>query len=557
MSTTKRGRLFPRPFRIDGSYCERGSSSSSYTAGASIYFDGDSEDEIISSDPHNTSSSNAPPSSSSSRPPLFSSELPPPSIHERFNKDGTENVEWARYQSTLRLKSKWDSIYERYKDAHLIEQDEIEVVLSDKAKEGLTRKKRKKKSGGKVGVKKRRRLPFGRVGEDSATESDSEFGTSDTSSSSDELPPSSSSSSGGLRVVRDCGILRNLASTLHFGSFMKEEELSALEAVDFLDADGEDVRGAATAADGSSLPSSEGSTSTSTKATTTRKDDQDDEDAFSEVEVGSDEDEIGGWGETGFVRSQYPEFDDDQGRTGLSSRTEAEDVEQGKGSSSSSSGHRRHDPDLEEFLLAEEQRRRLCASSSSGSEGGDLEEEEEAAVVVSSVGSQSGAVPLSDLMEEQQEYMSSDDDLDLLHVPRRKGPTAETLTPKPTQEETRLRSITEIQRPPALKKAAMVVSAPSSSAPTTTKPLHFLPSFEEAQRSKRTAVDGILARWTHEQETYLAQLEEDAFFRFDLGISRPNFGVQGEAGGGNGVWDSLPISYRGIPGLEQMLLEHS
>ncbi|KAE8267585.1 hypothetical protein A4X09_0g4764 [Tilletia walkeri] len=550
MSTTKRGRLFPRPFRIDGSYCERGSSSSN-TAGASIYFDGDSEDEIISSDPRTSSSSNAP--SSSSRPPLFSSELPPPSIHERFNKDGTENVEWARYQSTLRLKSKWDSIYERYKDAHLIEQDEIEVVLSDKAKEGLTRKKRKKKSGGKVGVKKRRKLPFGRVGDDdSAAESDSEFGTSDTSSSSDELPPSSSSSSGGLRIVRDCGILRNLASTLHFGSFMKEEELSALEAVDFLDADGEEVVGGAGTA---TLPSSEGS---SKKATTTRKDDQDDEDAFSEVEVGSDEDEIGGWGETGFVRSQYPEFDDDQGRTGLS-RTEAEDVEQGKGSSSSSSGHRIHDPDLEEFLLAEEQRRRLCASSSSGSEGGDLGDEEEGdeAVVISSVVPHSGVMPLSDLMEEQQEYMSSDDDLDLLHVPRRKGPTAATPTLKPAQEEARLRPIAEIQRPPALKKAAVMLPAPSSSGPTTTKPLNFLPSFEEAQRSKRTAVDGILARWTHEQETYLAQLEEDAFFRFDLGISRPNFGVQEEGPGGNGVWDSLPVSYRGIPGLEQMLLEHS
>ncbi|GAK66450.1 uncharacterized protein PAN0_013d4672 [Moesziomyces antarcticus] len=43
----------------------------------------------------------------------------------RYNDDGTETVEYLHHQSTQRLKRKWDSIFERFKDAHLQEQDEI------------------------------------------------------------------------------------------------------------------------------------------------------------------------------------------------------------------------------------------------------------------------------------------------------------------------------------------------------------------------------------------------------------------------------------------------
>lgn len=44
---------------------------------------------------------------------------------ERYNPDGTETVEYLHQQSTQRLKRKWDSIFERFKDAHLQDQDEI------------------------------------------------------------------------------------------------------------------------------------------------------------------------------------------------------------------------------------------------------------------------------------------------------------------------------------------------------------------------------------------------------------------------------------------------
>ncbi|KAJ1017825.1 hypothetical protein NDA16_005141 [Ustilago loliicola] len=44
---------------------------------------------------------------------------------QRYNPDGTETVEYLHQQSTQRLKRKWDSIFERFKDAHLQEQDEI------------------------------------------------------------------------------------------------------------------------------------------------------------------------------------------------------------------------------------------------------------------------------------------------------------------------------------------------------------------------------------------------------------------------------------------------
>lgn len=44
---------------------------------------------------------------------------------QRYNPDGTETVEYLHHQSTQRLKRKWDSIFERFRDAHLHEQDEI------------------------------------------------------------------------------------------------------------------------------------------------------------------------------------------------------------------------------------------------------------------------------------------------------------------------------------------------------------------------------------------------------------------------------------------------
>uniref|UniRef100_V5EYK8 Uncharacterized protein n=1 Tax=Kalmanozyma brasiliensis (strain GHG001) TaxID=1365824 RepID=V5EYK8_KALBG len=44
---------------------------------------------------------------------------------QRYNPDGTETVEYLHQQSTQRLKRKWDSIFDRFKDAHLQEQDEI------------------------------------------------------------------------------------------------------------------------------------------------------------------------------------------------------------------------------------------------------------------------------------------------------------------------------------------------------------------------------------------------------------------------------------------------
>ncbi|SPO31111.1 uncharacterized protein UTRI_05247_B [Ustilago trichophora] len=44
---------------------------------------------------------------------------------QRYNPDGTETVEYLHAQSTARLKRKWENIFERFKDAHLHEQDEI------------------------------------------------------------------------------------------------------------------------------------------------------------------------------------------------------------------------------------------------------------------------------------------------------------------------------------------------------------------------------------------------------------------------------------------------
>lgn len=98
----------------------------------------------------------------------FSAPAPPP----QYNEDGTVNLDWARYESAQRLRRKWESIYERFKDAHLEDQDEIYL--------------------GRASVE------------------------------NDEL-----------RVIKDCGSLRALKQQLEFGSFMSEEEREALSFADW------------------------------------------------------------------------------------------------------------------------------------------------------------------------------------------------------------------------------------------------------------------------------------------------------------------------------------
>lgn len=97
----------------------------------------------------------------------FSTERPPP---PQFNEDGSENIEWARHQSALRLKTKWEGIYERFRDAHLEDQDEIYL--------------------GRPGV------------------------------AGDEP-----------RIIRDRGSLRALEKQLRFGSFIRDEDLRAFSVV--------------------------------------------------------------------------------------------------------------------------------------------------------------------------------------------------------------------------------------------------------------------------------------------------------------------------------------
>jgi len=105
------------------------------------------------------------------RKPRFGEGPPRPFVAPRappqFNPDGTESLEWARYQSAERLRCKWESIYERFKDAHLEDQDEIYL---------------------------------GRAGDDDDR----------------------------LRIIKDCGSLRKLRRQLKFGSFMSAQEREAL-----------------------------------------------------------------------------------------------------------------------------------------------------------------------------------------------------------------------------------------------------------------------------------------------------------------------------------------
>lgn len=110
-----------------------------------------------------------------------------PRAPPQFNPDGTESLEWARYQSAERLRCKWESIYERFKDAHLEEQDEIYL---------------------------------GRAGDDDDR----------------------------LRIIKDCGSLRKLRKQLKFGSFMSEKEREALSLTegwdDDVDGTGDDAEAA-------------------------------------------------------------------------------------------------------------------------------------------------------------------------------------------------------------------------------------------------------------------------------------------------------------------------
>ncbi|CAD6974825.1 unnamed protein product [Tilletia controversa] len=442
--SAQRTRFFPRPFRVDGARDDRSS-----TAGVSRHFSEESDDELAG---RREGSSCRP----SSRPPLFSSQLPPPSDQQRYNKDGTTNVEWARYQNTLRLKSKWDSIYERYKDAHLTEQDEIH---------------------------------YERTSQESSASSDS------------DEPPSHSRE---FKIVRDCGTLRNLAGTLQFGSFIKEEELHPLEAVDLSDA--EDVGAPSTALDGKTMPSSSFFKETSSISP---DDEEGADDAFSEVEVGSDEDEIGGWGDTGFTRSQYPEFNQGAARSGSASKNESEEQE----ADIRLAGQHKHDPDLEEFLLAEARRRRFCAPSTGDSEASDTEDFNYQDIASDPPSDPSTAY---DLMEEQQ-YSSSDDDLDLLHSPRKSRPAVPrpARPPSDVAPQMPLPTTGQAQTKELLLVPVRNLASVSGSGASR---LQFLPSFEEARRSKRTGVDAILARWTSEQETHLARLEEDDPFVDEEGM---------------------------------------
>ncbi|KAK0529798.1 hypothetical protein OC835_002234 [Tilletia horrida] len=557
----KRSRFFPQPFRVDG---RRNSSVASTSSG------NDEQQQQQQQQRRRDQSGPSSSSSSVSGPPLFSSELPPPSMHERFNKDGTENVEWARYQSTLRLKAKWDSIYERYKDAHLEDQDEIE--LAPRVREGSKGKSMQGKKRKATAGRKRKRVPFGQLDSDVDSFSDSadEFDSSDPSS--DSGGPSNRSSSG-IRVVRDCGVLRNLAGTLHFGSFIKDEELDALEAV--LD---DDEAANASASASTAKTGQKGTSDTAAGS------DQD-EDTRSEVEFSSDDDdEIGGWGEKAFLQPQYPEFDP---RTQLAA-SEREDNIHGRDDAATAAA-RKYDPDLEEFLLAEERRRRLRAMNTSHDDDEDDDSDvfdftaetdetpnHDAGASSSSLSpaATATAAPGQQIMAEVEEYYSSDDGLDMLGTPKRRKhgqagrPRAKAAAAVPAPATSSVRSRAPVSHPgsaakrPAAPTRTDFVRASGAAGKAdanSLKPAFIIPSFEEAQRAKRSGVEAILLRWTREQEAYLAQEEEEERYRFDLGFSREvTYGrAPTSAVVVVDVFDSLPESYRGMAGLAEMLAEHS
>ena len=97
------------------------------------------------------------------RKPVFGEERPL-TFPERRAPPADDSLEYARYESAERLRLKWESIYERFKDAHLQDQDEIYLGHGDDK----------------------------------------------------------------IRVVKDRGSLRALQKQLRFGAFMSEEEREAL-----------------------------------------------------------------------------------------------------------------------------------------------------------------------------------------------------------------------------------------------------------------------------------------------------------------------------------------
>ncbi|KDN52032.1 hypothetical protein K437DRAFT_272871 [Tilletiaria anomala UBC 951] len=231
-SFTRPGRFFPPPFRVDGrlAYVEEDQSGAD-SPGPSNWLE-------RSNDAHRPKRQRL----------QFTSELAPPVT--RLNPDGTENVEWARYQSALRLKSKWDSIYEKFKDAHLLPQDEIFL---------------------------------------------------------------GSQRHGEMRVLRDRGILRGLKKEINFGHFIKLEEAAEQEE---------------RLLDGTFEP------------------------------VESDEDELGGWGDKSYLKTQYREFDN------IVEEQESQE----------------EDPDLRDFLEAERRRREVMGEESEVELEGDAEEDDESVI---------------------------------------------------------------------------------------------------------------------------------------------------------------------------------
>ncbi|PWN21965.1 hypothetical protein BCV69DRAFT_281873 [Microstroma glucosiphilum] len=133
-----RERFFPPPFRIDRTDEDLETSDAESLAGPSSrvalpikagsptihrsapYLNESGPSHILPHQPQRSSPLRPPPKKR--RKLLFTSQLPP---SQAENEDGTPSVEHMRYRSTMRLKLKWDEIYERFKDAHLQTQDEI------------------------------------------------------------------------------------------------------------------------------------------------------------------------------------------------------------------------------------------------------------------------------------------------------------------------------------------------------------------------------------------------------------------------------------------------
>lgn len=510
----------------------------------------------------------------------------------RYNADGSENPDWLNYQSTLRLKSKWESIYERYKDAHLVEQDEIEMTYEErKRKKGASRSKKGSSSGTRRGRPAQGRRRRRKIGGDVSSEDDT-GDYSDVSASSTVSSESTSSLTygGGIKVVKDCGILRNLAGRLRFGSFIKDEELDALDAEEFFEND--DALGPN---ESSSGPASDDLQSSSLAGTPTASDTRRQrnqlssrngahgggDEHLSEVEVDSDEDEIGGWGETAFLRSQYPDP--------VSATSSKRPVATAAPTAPNNQTERRftpahgpssaYDPDLEEFLLAEKRRRRLCDHEEDSEDSEDFDAFEDA-LPPKSIARDDSTTPGPSAFADEIEVPSSDeDDLNLLASPRKRAKRQHTqvssshvgmmqkATEQAAQMSLRPTPHNAFSLAPQSYQHSVKIETPTP-APNTSA--SFLASFEEASRAKRAAIDSILTRWTSEQETFLARLEEEAQYRFDLGIDRA-MGGRGasrtslDAGYGDSLnafdapdpWDSLPMSYRNIPGLERMLMAHS